>query len=288
MSENTEKWDLVIRPRNKWYQLDLGAVWKYRDLMFLLVRRDSISLYKQTLLGPLWFFIQPIFTITIYYFMFGRIANISTDGKPALLFYMSGLVCWNYFSECLNNTSGVFINYAGIFGKVYFPRLIVPVASVFSAGIKLFIQLFLFLILLVYYTAYQHVFAWHITWHIMLVPFLIMAAGIMGMSFGLIISAMTTKYRDLKNLVGYAMQFGLYVTPIIYPLAWLKETLPLMYKICLFNPLVSVVETFKFAFLGSGTFNPLLVAYTFCFTILLFLVAVIFFNRVEKTFVDTV
>jgi lipopolysaccharide transport system permease protein len=285
---DTENWDLIIKPKNKWYEMDLGAVWKYRDLMMLLVRRDSISLYKQTLLGPLWFFIQPVFTIVIYYFMFGRIANISTDGKPALLFYMSGLVCWNYFSECLNGTSGVFINYAGIFGKVYFPRLIVPVATIFSSGIKFFIQLLLFFILLVYYTMYQHTFSIHFSWHIILIPFLILITGVLGMSIGLIISAMTTKYRDLKNLVGYAMQLGLYVTPIIYPLQWLKIKLPLLYDICLFNPLVSVVETFKFVFLGSGTFNIYLVLYSFVFTVCLFFISVIFFNKVEKTFVDTV
>jgi lipopolysaccharide transport system permease protein len=283
-----ENWDLVIKPKNKWYELDLKAIWKYRDLMLLLVRRDFISVYKQTLLGPAWFFIQPIFTTVIYYFMFKRLANISTDGTPALLFYMSGLVCWNYFSECINSTSNIFINNAGIFSKVYFPRLIVPFASIISSGIKFSIQLILFLSLLLYYVLIKHEQSIHISWHIILVPFLLIMTAVMGMGIGIIISSITTKYRDLRNVMGHVLQFWLYFTPVIYPLSWLKATMPGLYKFCLLNPMVSVVETFKYAFLGTGTFSPFLILYSFCFTLVIFCVSVMFFNKVEKTFVDTV
>jgi len=286
--QQEENWDLIIKPKNKWYQFGLSALWRYRDLMMLLVRRDFFSVYKQTLLGPIWFFIQPIFTTVIYYFMFGRIAHIPTDGKPPLLFYMGGLVCWNYFVECINGTSNVFINNANLFGKVYFPRLIVPVSTIISAGIKFLIQLLLFLVLLFYFVVIKKDPSIHISWGLMFIPLLILLVAIMGMSIGIIISSVTTKYRDLKNVLGYLIQFWLYATPIIYPLSWMKTNLPAFYKLCLANPMSGIVETFKYAFFGSGTFSPSLILYSVAFTVVAFFISLILFNRVEKTFIDTV
>lgn len=288
MHTQEQDWDLIIRPKNKWYQLDVVDIWKHRDLMMLLVRRDFIAVYKQTLLGPFWFFIQPIFTTIVYYFMFGRIASISTDDKPALLFYMGGLVCWNYFAECINNTSNVFVTNAALFSKVYFPRLILPISSIISAAIKFFIQLILFLVLWIYYVYVKGDVGIHLSWQLALVPLLLLLMAVMGMSLGLIVSALTTKYRDLRNLLGYAIQFGLYITPIIFPLSLLKTKLPLLYKFCLLNPMTGIVETFKYAFFGSGVFEWGLLIYTSCFCLILFLVAIVLFNKIEKTFVDTV
>ena len=288
MQTKEQDWDLIIKPKNKWYEINLLDIWKHKDLLMLLVRRDFIAVYKQTLLGPFWFFIQPIFTTIIYYFMFGRIASISTDGKPALLFYMGGLVCWNYFAECVNNTSNVFINNAALFSKVYFPRLILPISSIISAGIKFFIQLGLFLLIWLYYSVIKGNHDIHIVWQIVLIPLLLLLMAIMGMSFGLIVSALTTKYRDLRNLLGYALQFGLYVTPIIFPLSILKIKLPFLYKICLLNPMTGIVETFKYAFFGSGTFEWNLLIYSSGFCLVIFLIAIVLFNKIEKTFVDTV
>jgi lipopolysaccharide transport system permease protein len=286
--EQVEEWDLVIKPKRSLLNLDFRDFWLYRDLLILLVKRDLISTYKQTLLGPLWFFIQPIFTTTIYYFMFSRIANISTDGKPALLFYMGGLVCWNYFSECVNNTSTVFVTNAGLFSKVYFPRLIMPVSSVLSAGIKFLIQLSLFLTILIYYAIVKHVPGIHISWQVVVLPLLILMVALMGMSIGVIVSALTTKYRDLKNLLGYALQFGLYATPIIFPLDWLKIKLPFFYKICLLNPMTGIVEAFKHSFLGAGIFDWSMILYSLTFTVTIAVIALMLFNKYEKTFVDTV
>ncbi len=288
MNKEEEYWDLIIKPKNSLLDINFKDIWRYRDLLILFVKRDLVATYKQTLLGPVWFFIQPIFTTIVYYFMFGRIASISTDGKPALLFYMGGLVCWNYFAECINTTSNVFINNAGLFSKVYFPRLVVPVSSVLSAGIKFLIQLSLFLTIWIYYALIKHNEAIHISWQIALLPFLLLLIALMGMSIGVIVSALTTKYRDFRNLLGYALQFGLYATPIIFPLNWLKEKLPFFYKVCLLNPMTGIVETFKFAFFGSGTFEWGFLAYSSIFTLIVFFIAIVLFNKVEKTFVDTV
>jgi len=288
MKTAEENWDLVVQPTGKLFHLNLGELWRYRDLLILFVKRDVVATYKQTLLGPLWLFVQPLFTIFIYYFMFGRIANISTDGKPALLFYMGGLVCWNFFSECVNGTSNVFLNNAYLFGKVYFPRLIVPFSTILSATLKFLIQFALFILIWCYYALVKHVPDIHLTWHVALVPVLVLIVALLGLSIGVIVSAVTTKYRDLKNLLGYALQFGLYATPIIFPLEWLKEKLPLFYKVCMLNPMTGVVQTFKYAFFGSGQFNWYMPAYSLGVTLVLLFCAVLIFNKVEKTFVDTV
>lgn len=288
MQQTNEQWDLIIEPKNKFFRLQLGEVWRYRDLMMLFVKRDLVALYKQTLLGPLWFLLQPVFTTIIYYFMFGRIANISTDGKPALLFYLGGLVCWNYFSECVNGTSQVFVGNAHLFGKVYFPRLVVPFATIISAGLKFCIQFLLFVGIWCYYVFFAKADGVSISWQLMLLPLLIANVALLGMSVGIIVSSLTTKYRDLRNLLGYALQLGLYTTPIIFPLSWLQEKIPLFYKICLLNPMTGIIETFKSAFFGNGAFSWGMIAYSSSFTFVLVLLAVLMFNRVQKTFVDTV
>lgn len=288
MHHQRENWDLIIEPKNSLFHVNLADIWRYRDLLALFVKRDLVATYKQTLLGPLWFLLQPVFTIIVYYFMFGRVANIPTDGIPPLLFYMGGLVCWNYFSECINTTSNVFVINATLFGKVYFPRLIVPVSSVVSAGVKFLIQFLLFLILWSYSLFVSKDPDIHFSWHIALIPLLVLLVAVMGISLGIIISSVTTKYRDLQKMMGYALQFGLYASPIIFPLGWLREKLPLFYKICLLNPMTSIIETFKFAFLGTGIFSWGMLLYTTCFAIVVSLLAIMMFNKVEKTFVDTV
>lgn len=282
-----ENWDIIIKPKAKIFDLHIREIWQYRDLISRFVKRDLTSIYKQTILGPLWFFIQPVFTITIYYFMFGRIANISTGTVPSLLFYMGGLLCWNYFTECLNTTSNVFVNNANLFGKVYFPRLIVPLSSVISAFFKFLIQFMLFIALWLFYKYYQGA-AIQIQSTVFILPLLIFLLALLGLSFGMLISALTTKYRDFRNLLGYALQFGLYATPIIYSLDWLKIKLPFFYQLVKLNPVTSLVEAFKFSFYGEGLFSPAMLLYSSIFSIVSFLTAVAVFNRVEKTFVDTV
>lgn len=288
MSTKQTEWDLVIQPKASLADISFRDIWKYRDLLLLFVKRDLTAIYKQNLLGPIWFFLQPVFTTVVYYFMFGRIANISTDNKPALIFYLGGLVCWNYFSECINATSSVFLNNAALYSKVYFPRLIAPIATILSSSIKFFIQLSLFLILWCYYVFIQHNEFISISWHIALLPYLLVLVAAMGLSFGMLVSSLTTKYRDFRNLLGYMLQFGLYASPIIYPMSWLEEKLPLFHKICLLNPMSSVIETFKFGFFGTGTFSWPALLYSTVFTFVILFFSVILFNRTEKTFVDSV
>jgi lipopolysaccharide transport system permease protein len=288
MQAKEENWDLVIESKSKFLPLNLGELWRYRDLLMMFVKRDLTAQYKQTLLGPLWFFLQPVFTTLVYYFMFGRIANISTDGKPALLFYMGGLVCWNFFADCVNGTNNVFVSNAYLFGKVYFPRLVVPFSTIISASLKFFIQFLLFMLTWCYYAIVRQSPDVHLTWNVLILPLLLINIAFLGLGIGVIVSAVTTKYRDLRNLLGYAMQFGLYATPIIFPLEWMKKTIPMFYKICLLNPMTGIVEAFKYSFFGSGIFSWSMLAYSFGFTLVLLFMAVFMFNRVEKTFVDTV
>lgn len=287
MKEN-EDWDMVVDAKAKLLRIDFSQIWAYRDLIMLFVKRDLVAHYKQTLLGPLWYFIQPIFTIIIYFFMFGKIANISTGEVPKPLYYMSGLVCWNYFTECLNITSNVFINNANLFGKVYFPRLIVPISSVLSSFIKYFMQFVLFAILWSYYKYSGGAEVLHLTKNIFILPLLILEVALMGLSLGLILSSVTTKYRDLRNLTPYALQFGLYSTPIIYSLDWLKEKIPLFYNISLINPMTGIIEQFKSCFWNTAELPVFMLVYPPVFIVVMFVIALSFFNKVEKTFLDTV
>jgi lipopolysaccharide transport system permease protein len=279
----TDDWDLVVKPLNKWYDLRLKEILRYKDLLLLFVRRDFVSVYKQTILGPIWFFIQPIITSITFTVIFGNLARISTDGIPPILFYMSGITLWNYFSDTLTKTSDTFTANANIFGKVYFPRMIVPLSVVLSNLIKFSVQLLLFLSVWIYFLITKDDI--HPNIYLLLVPFLILLMGFLGLAFGIIISSMTTKYRDLKFLVGFGVQLLMYATPIVYPLSIVPEK----YKwIILANPVTSIVETFKFAFLGIGDFNIWHLGYSLIFTIILFFIGLVVFHKVEKSFMDTV
>jgi lipopolysaccharide transport system permease protein len=283
MNQTTENWDLIVKPKSKWHDLKLHEIWRYRDLLFLFVRRDFVSLYKQTILGPIWFFIQPIITALTFTVIFGNLAKISTDGLPQVLFYLCGITLWNYFSDTLTKTSDTFTANANIFGKVYFPRMIVPLSVVVSNLIKLCVQFLLFISIWIYYLlSGSNVNPNKI---LFVVPLLIILIGFLGLSFGIIISSLTTKYRDLKFLVAFAVQLMMYASPIVYPLSIVPEK----YKwLILANPVTSIIETFKYAFLGVGEFNWTHLSYSFVFTLVLFFIGLIIFHRVEKSFMDTV
>lgn len=280
---DSEEWDLVIEPKSKWYDLQLGEILRYKDLLFLFVRRDFVALYKQTILGPLWFFIQPIITSLTFTVIFGNLANISTDGLPQILFYMCGLNLWTYFADTLTKTSDTFTTNANIFGKVFFPRIIVPLSVVVSNLIKLGVQFILFVFIWVYYLINSD--SVHPNSALFLVPFLVVLIGLLGLSFGIIISSLTTKYRDLKFLVVFGVQLLMYASPIVYPLSIVPERFK---WIILANPVTSIIETFKYAFLGVGEFNWVHLAYSFGFTVSLFLLGLLIFHKVEKSFMDTV
>ena len=283
MNEKEDIWDLKIKPHSKWYDLRLGEILRYKDLLFLFVRRDFVSVYKQTILGPIWFFIQPIITSLTFTVIFGNLAHISTDGLPSILFYMCGITLWSYFSDTLSKTSDTFTTNSGIFGKVYFPRMIVPLSVVVSNLIKLGIQFSLFLAIWFYFFIKTDKI--HPNETIVLIPFLILLIGFMGLSFGIIISSLTTKYRDLKFLVAFGIQLMMYASPIVYPLSIVPEK----YKwIILSNPVTSIIETFKYAMLGVGEFNWFHLTYSLVFTIVLFFIGLIIFHKVEKSFMDTV
>jgi lipopolysaccharide transport system permease protein len=278
------EWDMVIEPRNSWFQLHLKDVWRYRDLLLLLVRRDFVSFYKQTILGPLWFFIQPLFTTVIYVFIFGNLAGMSTDGLPQPLFYMTGIITWNYFSECLVKTSTVFKDNAAIFGKVYFPRLIMPLSIVVSNLVRFSVQVILLLLTILYYIFFRG-YDFELTAYSLLLPLMLLLMALLGLGFGMIISSMTTKYRDLAFLVGFGVQLLMYATPIIYPLSAAPEKYK--YLIAL-NPMSAIIEGTRLGVLGKGEFSIPALLYTSMFTIISLLVGIVIFNRVEKTFVDTV
>ncbi|MCF8422776.1 MAG: ABC transporter permease [Bacteroidia bacterium] len=281
--QKKEHWDLTIKPHSKWYDLRLGEIFRYKDLLFLFVRRDFVSVYKQTILGPIWFFIQPIITTITFSVIFGNLAHISTDGLPPVLFYMCGITLWSYFSDTLSKTSDTFTTNSGIFGKVYFPRMIVPLSVVVSNLIKLVIQFVLFLTIWLYFFVKTNQV--HPNGTIVLIPFLILLIGFMGLSFGIIISSLTTKYRDLKFLVTFGIQLMMYASPIVYPLSIVSEK----YKwIILANPVTSIIETFKYAMLGVGEFNWMYLGYSIAFTTVLFFIGLIIFHKVEKSFMDTV
>lgn len=282
--EQEKHWDLIIKPTNKWYQLDLVAIWKYRDLLMLMVRRDFVSVYKQTILGPIWFFIQPVITSITFTFIFGGVAKISTDGNPPILFYIAGITLWTYFSDCLTKTSNTFIANAGVFGKVYFPRLIIPLSVLLSNLIKLGIQFLIFISIWIYYLSFSinvlpH---WNLMW---VLPILILMMAGLGFGFGILFSSLTTKYRDLTFLLGFGVQLLMYASSVVIPVSSMAGNVKFL---MLLNPLTSIIEAFKYIFLGSGFFDPIWLIYGFGFMILLIGMSVIIFNKVEKSFMDTV
>jgi lipopolysaccharide transport system permease protein len=281
---NTHSWE--IKPQNNLLDLKLKDTWAYRDLLGLLVRRDFVSFYKQTILGPLWFFIQPIFTTIIFTFIFGNLAGISTDGLPQPLFYMAGITAWNYFADCLTKTSTVFRDNANIFGKVYFPRLIMPLSIVVSNLVRFGIQFLLFLVMMAYYYFTNAHFAPNA--YILLFPVLVLLMAALGLGLGMIISAMTTKYRDLAFLVTFGVQLLMYATTVIYPLSTALTKYPAYSWVIQYNPMTAIIETFRFGFLGNGTFSWGFLGYTTGITFVILLFGIVIFNKVEKTFVDTV
>lgn len=278
-----KEWDLIIKPQSNWFDIRIREIFKFKDLMFLFVKRDFIALYKQTILGPIWFFVQPIITSLTFTVIFGNLANISTDGIPQILFYLCGITLWNYFSDTLTKTADTFTANANIFGKVYFPRLIVPLSVVISNLLKFAVQFLLFLIFWIYFYFSTNTISPNI--YILLTPVLIVLMGFMGLGFGIIITSLTTKYRDLKFLIVFGVQLLMYASPIVYPLSMVPEK----YKwIILANPTTSIIETFKYGFLGTGTFNWYYLTYSVIFTIIIFFLGLFIFHRVEKSFMDTV
>lgn len=288
-NSTNQEWDLEIKPHDTVFNLHLKDVWNYRDLLWLLVRRDFVSFYKQTVLGPLWFFIQPIFTTIVFTFVFGKLANIQTGQAPQPLFYMAGTIAWNYFADCLTKTSTVFRDNASIFGKVYFPRLIMPLSIVFSNLVKFAVQFGLFVVLFTYYYIQIHYMhsggKLELNAYVLLFPFIMILMATLGLGMGLIITALTTKYRDLAFVVSFGMQLAMYATPIIYPLS----EAPAKYRFLIsLNPMSGLIETFKYGFLGSGHFYPGAFLYSIAASFAIFLIGLIVFNKVEKNFVDTI
>jgi lipopolysaccharide transport system permease protein len=282
-SPSSDHWDLVIRPHRKWFDLKLGELWRYRDLVMLFVRRDFVSLYKQTILGPLWYLIQPLLTTITFTIVFGNIAKLPTDGLPQFLFYMSGTVAWTYFASCLTKTSETFVANSNLFGKVYFPRLAVPVSILISNLIAFGIQFGFFLAFMGYFALRgSHI---HPNWWILATPLLVLMMAGLGLGFGIIVSALTTKYRDLRFLVQFGVQLLMYATPVVYS----SSSIPARFQTFLrVNPMTSVIEAFRYAFLGGGTPSVGLLAYSFAFMVVIVAIGSIIFNRVEATFMDTV
>lgn len=282
--ENDQYWTMRIRPYEKLWHIDLGEIWRYRDLIELFVRRNIVVQYKQTILGPLWYLIQPILTVVMNMVVFGGIAKMSTDGIPQALFYMAGNICWFYFSDCLNQSSSTFTANQHMFGKVYFPRLVVPVAVVISNLLRFFIQVGLFVVLFLYF--FFSGAPLFVNWAILLTPlFVVMLAGL-GLGFGILISSLTTKYRDFTILFTFIVQLWMYATPIVYPLSMVQdETLRIL---ILANPMTSIIEAFKYATLGQGFFSWIALGYSFFFMGVLLLIGIAVFNKVQRNFMDTV
>ena len=275
-------WDLVIVPHDSLASLNFAEVWRYRDLLYLFTRRDIVAFYKQTILGPLWFFIQPIFTTLIYVLVFGQIAKLSTDGAPQVLFYMCGVTFWNYFSECFNKTATVFKDNANLFGKVYFPRIVSPLSIVASSLARFVIQLCLFLSFLAWY-CWQGVVQPNAT--VLLLPLYVAIMALMGLGFGMLFSALTTKYRDMVFLLQFGVQLLMYATPVIYPASQMP---PKIATVLAWNPLSPLFEAARYGFLGAGQFSVGGLTYSAAFTIIIFLISTAVFNKVEWTFMDTV
>jgi lipopolysaccharide transport system permease protein len=282
--ENKENWLLIIKSEKTWFDLNLTDLWHYRDLLIMFVRRDFVSTYKQTILGPLWFIIQPVLTTFLFVIIFDKVARIPTDQIPSPLFYLSGLVIWNYFLTCLNQTATTLSKNTDLFGKVYFPRLIVPLASVMSALISFSIQFVLLLLVLIYYILFEGL-TLNINYTIAFIPVLLCVVAALGLGIGIIVSAVTTKYRDLLHLVTFGTQLLLYVTPVIYPLSFVTE----QYRAFLLaNPVTPLIESFRYALLGEGTLGMGYLAYSIGITTVILMIGILVFNKVQKNFMDVI
>jgi len=287
-----EKWDIEIKPKDRLFTIDFKELWAYRDLCSLFVKRNIITQYKQTILGPAWFVIQPALTVIMYMIVFGGIAGIPTDGVPRPLFYLAGTAMWNYFADCLTKTSNTFVSNSGIFGKVYFPRLVMPISDVISNLLRLSIQLGFFVIVYIVYSIVDPTCHAHLTWFALLFPLLVVMMAGLALGFGTIISSMTTKYRDLQVLFSFLVSLWMYATPIVYPLSQTNSMrwmgIPVHTLMCL-NPVTSIIETFKYGFLGAGDFvGWRWLIYSFIFMIVLLAFGIVVFNKVQKSFMDTV
>lgn len=289
MAENQD-WTIVIKPKDKLLSVDFKELWRYRDLYTLFVKRNIITQYKQTVLGPLWFVIQPVLTVFMYMVVFGGIAGIGTDGIPQPLFYLAGTCLWQYFSDCLGKTSNTFVSNSGLFGKVYFPRLVTPLSNVTSNLLRFGIQLCLFIVVYIIYAIGGC--SAHMNWYALLFPLLVIMMAGLALGFGLVISSMTTKYRDLQILFSFVLSLWMYATPIVYPLSLVKGKMVAgfdLYTLMRLNPVTPVLETFKYGVLGAGEFigwNWL--AYSFVFMVVLLFIGIVIFNKTQKSFMDTV
>lgn len=276
-------WNIKITPHGSIWKLGLKEVWHYKDLLLLLVRRDFVSFYKQTVLGPLWFLLQPLFTTVIFSYIFGKLAHVPTDGIPTPIFYMAGIIWWNYFSECLNKTSTVFKDNASVFGKVYFPRLIMPLSIILSNLVKFGIQFFMFIVLLGYYYATKQIVG--MNYYCLLLPALILLMALLGLGLGMLVSALTTKYRDLVFLITFGVQLLMYATTVVYPLS----AAPKGYKqLVALNPMTPILEAFRYGFLGAGSFSWLSLSISASMILIIVMLGTFIFNKVERNFIDTV
>lgn len=281
--DQPQKWTETIEDKHSLFDLKLKEVWKYKDLVYMFVKRDFVSSFKQTILGPIWFFINPILTTIVYLIVFGRIAKLPTDGSPPLLFYLAGVTLWNYFSSALTGTSYTFAGNAGIFGKVYFPRLVTPLSIVISNLMRFGVQMLLFVIVWIYYLSKGEIHPhW---WWILITPLLIFLMAVFALGTGMIFSSLTTKYKDLNMILGFGVSLYMYATPVIYPVSSLSG---IFKKLAYYNPLTGIFECFKYSWLGAGNFSPLMLGISTIIILTIFMVGLVIFNKVEKTFMDTV
>ena len=279
-----ETWDIVITSKSNWFDLRINEVFNYSDLLFLFVKRDLITFYKQTILGPLWFFLQPLITTFVFSFVFSSVAQISTDGVPPIIFYMSGIIAWNYFSQCLSSTSTVFTSNVGLFSKVYFPRIIIPISKTISSLTKFGVQLLMFLSIYLYFLLNGNTVLKPNINHLLILPILVFQMAILGQGIGMIVSSLTIKYRDLQHLVSFGTQLLMYASPIVYPLSSVPKEYQFYIKL---NPMTPIINIFRQAFIGVGTIDFPLFYQSIFFSIFIFLVGLVLFNKFEKNFVDT-
>ena len=282
--EQSNKYHTHLERKNGWFDINLKEVWRYRDLIWLFTKRTFILRYKQTILGPLWVILQPLMTTLIFTLVFGGIAGISTDGVPQVLFYMGGNAVWSFFAACLNGTASTFTGNSAVFGKVYFPRLVSPISTVLSSMVNFFIQFAMFLCFWAYYLIVGEISPNYVG--MLMLPVILVYLGLLGLGFGIIVSSMTTKYRDLAMLVGFGVSLWMYITPVVFPVSTLGNGG--LYKLVMLNPVTCAVETFRWAFLGQGIFNPVHWGISAGVMAVVVFVGVVIFSKVEKTFMDTV
>jgi lipopolysaccharide transport system permease protein len=279
-----QKWDMVIKPKTGWFDIPLGELYRYRGLIGMFVKRDFVTFYKQTILGPLWYIIQPLVNTLVFTIIFGKVAKISTDGTEPFLFYMAGTISWGYFATCLSATSNTFVKHSDIFSKIYFPRLTVPISNVIISLLQFGIQFLVFMGFLLYFI-WQGADIQPNYYFILAIPLFLLQMAVMGLGYGVLISSVTTKYRDLTFAMTFLVQLWMYATPVVYPLSIVPEK----YRIfAVMNPMTSIVESFRMAFLGKSSIEPFHIAISVTVTILVFIVGLIMFSRIEKTFMDTV